>query len=49
MRKRSLTSISNLFDGLNLWLSPAQARRTIMRTIAGVHLVKINDDEMFLA
>jgi fructokinase len=31
---------------LNLWRSPEQARKTIMKTIESAHLVKINDDEL---
>jgi fructokinase len=31
---------------LNLWSSPAQARKTILKTIESAHLVKINDEEL---
>jgi fructokinase len=31
---------------LNLWRSPEQARKTILKTIESAHLVKINDDEL---
>lgn len=31
---------------LNLWPSPAQARKSILATIASAHLVKINEEEL---